>query len=507
MTHQQAVSLSPDHGPANLTEEEMTMSNDPAAAAPWWLILTALTGSISGLFGIYWDEAWHTDIGRDTFWSPPHLFIYGGIAAVGLAVAVWTWIGLRSGKIRRPMVIAISGALLTIASGPIDEWWHVAFGRDAVVWSPPHMAALVGVILLVGSLLIEGARFPGRSGRAFATLASAGLLAAVLIAVYEYEGDVPQFPVVLYLPLLAGLSSLAFAMIRRVRQGVTLPATRAAAAYTGLMIGVVAILALLGHSLPVFTIILGPAIVFDLAGRRRSQVVRAVLFSASLFALYVPYLNLVQRGVYIPAGDVAAGLPAAVAISWGALIAVEGVQRIPRRAAVAVTTMLLLMIPGTALAHDPGFGDDVAEVRLDAEVIGTTAVITGQVGGADCPSLEAIRLVGRRAGRTMEGDLSVSKCTLSGSVELPDRGRWFIYTELVQDGAPLEAWIAANVGSSETAFQRDTTLYLASIRTSPLSKYMVGLALYAVALGALVYMVRTVHTVGRAIPAANADRT
>ena len=483
----------------------MNVSNDPAAA-PWWLIMTALIGSISGLFGIYWDEAWHTDVGRDTFWSPPHLFIYGGIAAVGLAVALWTWIGLRSGKIQRPMLIAISGAVLTIASGPIDEWWHVAFGRDAVVWSPPHMAALVGVILLVGSLLIEGARFPGRSGRAFATLASAGLLAAVLIAVYEYEGDVPQFPVVLYLPLLAGLSSLAFAMIRRVRQGVTLPATRAAAAYTGLMVGVVAVLALLGDSLPAFTIILGPAIVFDLAGRSRSQLARAALFSASLLALYVPYLNIVQRGVHLTAGDVAAGLPAAVALSWAALIAVEGVQRIPRRPAVAVATMLLLMIPGTALAHDPGFGDDVAEVRLHAEIIGTTAVITGQVVGADCPSLETIRLVGRRAGRTIEGDLSLARCTLSGSVELPDRGRWFIYTEMAQNGTLLESWIAANVGGSETAFQRDTTLYLASIRTSPLSKYMVGVVLYAVALGALVYMVHTVRTVEPATVATDSDR-
>lgn len=483
------------------------MRNDPIAAAPWWLILTALIGSIAGLFGIYWDEAWHTDIGRDTFWSPPHLFIYGGIAAVGLAVAVWAWIGLRSGKIRRPIVIAISGAVLTIASGPIDEWWHIAFGRDAVVWSPPHMAALVGVILLVGSLLIEGAHFPGRRGSVLATLASAGLLAAVLIAVYEYEGDVPQFPIVLYLPMLVGLSSLAFAMVRRVRRSVTFPATRAAAAYTVLMVGVVAVLALLGHSLPVFSIILGPAIVFDFVSRYRSRLVRAALFSASLFALYVPYLNLVQRGVYVTAGDVAAGLPAAVVLCLAALIAVEGgVPRIPRRAAATVATLLLLIIPGTALAHDPGFGDDVAEVRLHAEILGTTAVVTGQVVGADCPSLETTRLLARRAGRTVEGNLTRSECALSGSVELPDRGRWFIYSEVTQHGVPLEAWIAANVGSSETAFQRDTTLYLASIRTNPLSKYVVGLALYAVALGALIYMIRTVRTVEPSTVSTKADQ-
>lgn len=469
------------------------MSNHQAATAPWWLTLAALAGWISGLFGIYWDEAWHTDVGRDTFWSPPHLFIYGGVAIVGIAVAIWTWIGLRQGSIRRPMVIALAGVVLTLASGPIDEWWHVAFGRDAVVWSPPHMAALTGVVLLVGSLLIEGARFPGRRGSIFTTLASSGLLAALLIAVYEYEGDVPQFPIFLYLPLLAGISSLAFAIIRRVRSGVSLPATRAAAVYTGLMVLVVAVLAALGHSLPAFTIILGPAIVFDLASRNRSPMVRAALFSATLFALYVPYLNLVQRGIYLNASDVAIGLPAALLLSWAALMAVEGRIRLPRRLPAVAAGLVLFLLPGTALAHDPGFGDDIAPLSLQAEVRGTTAFITGELSQIDCARLAPVRLIARRAGTISEGALSLSGCQLAGTVELPDRGRWFIYTELDQEGVLSEGWIAAKVGGDTTSFQRDTTIYLASIRTAPLSKYLVGVTLYVVSIGAMTYMVRTVR--------------
>ncbi|TSC78387.1 MAG: hypothetical protein G01um101433_263 [Parcubacteria group bacterium Gr01-1014_33] len=46
----------------------------------WYLELLFLAGIIStsmGLTGAYWDVGWHFDYGRDTFWSPPHLFIYG----------------------------------------------------------------------------------------------------------------------------------------------------------------------------------------------------------------------------------------------------------------------------------------------------------------------------------------------------------------------------------------------------------------------------------------------
>jgi hypothetical protein len=42
---------------------------------------------------------------------------------------------------------------VTLAALPIDAAWHAAFGRDAVLWSPPHMLAIFGSLaLLVGFL-------------------------------------------------------------------------------------------------------------------------------------------------------------------------------------------------------------------------------------------------------------------------------------------------------------------------------------------------------------------
>src|SRR6266542_4214149 len=39
-------------------------------------------GVLLFLLGGYWDVAWHVEIGRDTFWSPPHLLLYAGVLGV-----------------------------------------------------------------------------------------------------------------------------------------------------------------------------------------------------------------------------------------------------------------------------------------------------------------------------------------------------------------------------------------------------------------------------------------
>ena len=57
-----------------------------------WGMAAVIIGSVTALFGAYWDEGWHTDFGRDTFWIPPHIVLYAGIALVGVAVAMWTFL-------------------------------------------------------------------------------------------------------------------------------------------------------------------------------------------------------------------------------------------------------------------------------------------------------------------------------------------------------------------------------------------------------------------------------
>ena len=57
---------------------------DATAAVPWYIVATALAAT-SIVAGVVWDISWHRTIGRDTFWSPPHLAIYLGGVLGGLS--------------------------------------------------------------------------------------------------------------------------------------------------------------------------------------------------------------------------------------------------------------------------------------------------------------------------------------------------------------------------------------------------------------------------------------
>src|SRR5207247_1462841 len=84
----------------------------------------------------------------------PHLFIYGGgalvwiacIAAIALAtrrrLADLGGSVLRAGPIRLPLGFAISalGTAVIVLAVPTDLTWHAVFGKDLLIWSPPHRA-------------------------------------------------------------------------------------------------------------------------------------------------------------------------------------------------------------------------------------------------------------------------------------------------------------------------------------------------------------------------------
>ena len=118
-------------------------------AIPWYL-WCALLSSTSVALGAHWDIAWHRSIGRDTFWSPPHLMIYA--AAVLAALASGSQIlkatftrGEAPGTVRvlgfrGPLgaFIAAWGGITMLTSAPFDDWWHNAYGLDVEILSPPH---------------------------------------------------------------------------------------------------------------------------------------------------------------------------------------------------------------------------------------------------------------------------------------------------------------------------------------------------------------------------------
>lgn len=155
-----------------------------------WVLLA---GKLLGAWGLTWDIQWHLLIGRDTFWIPPHLMMYGGVTAgflVAFAVLVLdtraargglpppgaiTVVGLTS---TRGVHLAAWGVALLLLAAPIDDLWHRLFGLDVTLWSPPHLLGLLGsAINTLGALLLATEVYPARTrARLAALLLGGGLL-------------------------------------------------------------------------------------------------------------------------------------------------------------------------------------------------------------------------------------------------------------------------------------------------------------------------------------------
>jgi hypothetical protein len=149
-----------------------------APAIPWPLWF-AVGSALIVEVGVHWDIAWHRSIGRDAFWSPPHVMIY--LAAVLAATAALARIlpatfgrreatGVAVLGFRGPLgaFIAAWGGVAMLASAPFDDWWHNAYGLDVKILSPPHVVLAIGIVSLqIGALVmvagaVTASRTPGR---------------------------------------------------------------------------------------------------------------------------------------------------------------------------------------------------------------------------------------------------------------------------------------------------------------------------------------------------------
>jgi hypothetical protein len=132
------------------------------SAVPWYLWCSALAVTCAYVGG-YWDISWHRSIGRDSFWSPPHMAIYacGLLAGISSAylILMTTWgrmAPLRDALLRDASVriwgfsgplgsfLSAWGASAMLVSAPFDDWWHNAYGLDVRIVSPPHMVLAAG---------------------------------------------------------------------------------------------------------------------------------------------------------------------------------------------------------------------------------------------------------------------------------------------------------------------------------------------------------------------------
>jgi hypothetical protein len=434
----------------------------------------AVAGMLTAIFGVYWDDAWHTDRGRDSTLSAPHLALYAGVA---LAVGVVGWWGWRRRSVgwRRllsgPLGVAVVGALVTLGSAPVDGWWHQAFGRDAVLWSPPHMIALLGTIALgTGILMVAGqsaATMGRRSAIVLSVAAGAGVLGGWQVLVLEYDTDVAQFSALWYLPVLgAGLMAATLTVQASLPGRLSWPAAWVGVAYTAAMAIVIVALWSMDYSRPIVPASIPALMVADLARRRGwSVLVRSVTFVAVLFVVYVPYLDVVAGGVSPSTGEAAIGAVLAVlAVAVTTFVFDPSVRGLlpggPALATAAVVATAVFFVAGSApaLAHDPGQGIEVTTVTLTAEVTDQRVELTVDLDEMD-PEVQPQRVVARRAGRVIEGTLAAGDDIWTGQVQLDESGRWFVYVEASRGDEMIEAWLPVDL-ADDGVVSRRTELYL-----------------------------------------------
>jgi hypothetical protein len=134
----------------------------------WALVLAVCLVTTGGQF----DVSWHRSIGRDSFWTPPHIMVYACGLIAGFTCA-WLILATTFGNrpdlrvhsvnlfgLRAPLGVLLTawGGLTMLYSAPVDNWWHNAYGLDVRVASPPHMLLLSGTTAVgLGTLLLAAA--------------------------------------------------------------------------------------------------------------------------------------------------------------------------------------------------------------------------------------------------------------------------------------------------------------------------------------------------------------
>lgn len=184
-------------------------SHDPAAnSGVFWPLYATLFASAAIVVGLIWDISWHRTIGRDTFWSPPHVLeqlaaLVAGVscgwlvlrttfgsdaAAKQSSIRVWGFYGPLGAW------VCIWGTAMMIASAPFDNWWHNAYGLDVEIISPPHMILAWGMIAIqIGAMLmaVSAQNRGSQDGRLkLIYAASAGILLTMMATVIMEEAGI-----------------------------------------------------------------------------------------------------------------------------------------------------------------------------------------------------------------------------------------------------------------------------------------------------------------------------
>jgi hypothetical protein len=226
-------------------------------SARMWPLYAVLCSSTYIVVGLLWDISWHETVGRDTFWTLPHLLEQFGAVLAGFScgwlvlqttfrgtpesraesVRFWGFLGPLGAW------VTIWGTFVMITSAPFDNWWHNAYGLDVQIVSPPHMVLALGMVAIqIGALLFalggQNRAVDAREMRrlAWAYTAAAGVLIAMIATlISEYASRANEMHSALFYQVAGGALTLFVVAVSRAGR-LRFPATRAAAVYMAIVL-------------------------------------------------------------------------------------------------------------------------------------------------------------------------------------------------------------------------------------------------------------------------------
>lgn len=115
------------------------------------LLCIASMGSILQIIGGNWDVTSHLLLQPETFFTPSHTLLYGGILLLSISALIAVFFFKKENEIRNdPLSLSLKfliiGSALSIVSGPSDFVWHGVFGVDGFL-SPTHLLLISGMLI------------------------------------------------------------------------------------------------------------------------------------------------------------------------------------------------------------------------------------------------------------------------------------------------------------------------------------------------------------------------
>jgi len=179
----------------------------------------------------------------------------------------------------------------------------------------------------------------------------------------------------------------------------------------------------------------------------------------------------------------------AAAILVPVLMAVLVMSLFRNRAAQTSAALMILAAAAAlgappARAHDPGQGDEIATAEMSVQAQGENglSVQIRRFGGVSAADVSPVRLLARRAGKTVSGPLARDGDTLGGTIELPSSGLWLVYGELRVGDRVVEIWLPARLGDPPVTEMRPVYVP-AGVTARPAGEYIAGAGLLTVGLG------------------------